>query len=176
LSLVPAGAATSAQIKSFARDIHRVEYHNVVEDFARRTRENLRQLHMLQTRGVQVYEVTALVNSMLGLLVFPQQKYVDSIPATPLEELIREGWPTPQVIGDHPQVSNLRQLIRYLRNAISHFNVQFATDAGGQISGLTVWNVDRFGRVTWKAKLSVHDLEDIAHRFIALILRESPSR
>ncbi|MBT0963971.1 HEPN family nuclease [Denitromonas iodatirespirans] len=120
-----------------------------------------------------MYEVTALVNSMLGLLVFPQQRYINSIPETPIEELARQGWPVPKVVGNFRQVPNLRQLVRHLRNAISHFNVEFFADDSGQIAGLTVWNVDpRSDRTTWKARLSVSDLDAIAHRFIALILRE----
>ena len=150
-----------------------MEYQNLIEDFARRTRDNLRYLNARKASGSEVYEVTALINSMLGLLVFPQQRYVDSIPETPIEELHNQGWPIPSVIGELPQVPNLRQLIRYLRNAISHFNVEFLADGSGQIAGLIVWNIDpRSHRTTWKAKLSVSDLDAIAHRFIALILRE----
>jgi hypothetical protein len=153
-----------------------MEYQNLIEDFARRTRDNLRHLQALKSSGAEVYEVTALVNSMLGLLVFPQQRYVNSIPETPIEELSRQGWPIPSVVGNFPQVRNLRQLVRHLRNAISHFNVKFCADGAGQIAGLVVWNVDpRSGRTTWKARLSVSDLDAIAHRFIALILREQQS-
>lgn len=119
----------------------------------------------------EVYEVTALINSMLGLLVFPQQRFIETIPETPLEELSRQGWPIPLVVGDYPQVPNLRQLVRYLRNAISHFNIEFFTDDTGHIAGLYVWNIDK-KVTTWKAKLSVSDLDAIAHRFIALILKE----
>lgn len=150
-----------------------MEYQHLIEDFARRTRDNLQRLNALKTSGIEVYEVTALVNSMLGLLVFPQQRYVDSIPETPIDELASQGWPIPSVVGNFPQVSNLRQLVRHLRNAISHFNVEFFADGSGQIAGLIVWNVDpRSNRTTWKARLSVSDLDAIAHRFIALILRE----
>lgn len=152
-----------------------MEYQHLIEDFARRTRDNLQRLNALKASGIEVYEVTALVNSMLGLLVFPQQRYVDSIPETPIDELANQGWPIPTVVGEFPQVSNLRQLVRHLRNAISHFNVEFFTDGSGQIAGLIVWNVDpRSTRTTWKARLSVSDLDAIAHRFIALILREPP--
>lgn len=152
-----------------------MEYQHLIEDFARRTRDNLRCLNSLKASGGEVYEVTALVNSMLGLLVFPQQRYVDSIPETPIDELANQGWPIPSVVGDFSQVPNLRQLVRHLRNAISHFNVEFFADGSGQIAGLIVWNVDpRSNRTTWRARLSVSDLDAIAHRFIALILREPP--
>ena len=68
--------------------------------------------------------------------------------------------------------SNLPQLIRYLRNAISHFNIEFLADGAGRLSGLRVWNVDQKRRTTRTAELSESDLDEIAHRFISLILRE----
>ena len=78
---------------------------------------------------------------MLGLLVFPQQEYVDSIPRTPLEELRRDGWPIPRVIGQFQQVTDLNQLIRYLRNAVAHFNIEFVGDGESNIKILRVWNM-----------------------------------
>src|SRR5687768_3805915 len=138
--------------------LYGVEYQTLIEDFARRTRENLRHIRQAQASGVDVYEVTALVNSMLGLLVFPQQRYVDSIPEISIEALSQQGWPIPRVVGDFPQVPNLRQLIRHLRNAISHFNISFMADGSGTLSGLIVWNVHpKSSKTTWKAELTVHD-------------------
>jgi hypothetical protein len=152
-----------------------MDYHSLVEDFARRTRSNLEALQSLRRSGVEVYEVTALVNSMLGLLVFPQQSYVDCLPEVLLEELASEGWPIPQVQGGYPQVANLRELVRYLRNAVSHFNVEFYSDNAGQLAGLTMWNTaPRSKKVTWKVRLTVNELEGIAMRFVALLLNESP--
>ncbi len=62
-------------------------YEEVVSDFAKRTKANLEALEGLKAEGKQVFELTQLVNSTLGLLVFPQQEYVDSIPCTSLSEL-----------------------------------------------------------------------------------------
>ena len=78
-------------------------YEELVSDFATRTRENLSVIRALQHQGQKVYEVTALMNSMLGLLVFPQQSYVQAIPETPLSELQAEGWPVPRVRGSFRQ-------------------------------------------------------------------------
>jgi hypothetical protein len=66
-------------------------YAEVVRDFARRTKANLAAIERLCANGEEVYEVTQLVNSMLGLLVLPQQEFVDRIPETPLEQLRRDG-------------------------------------------------------------------------------------
>lgn len=87
-----------------------MEYQNVVKDFARRTRQNLDLLRNIQKQHpeLEIYEVTQLVNSMLGLLVFPQQQYIRDVPAIPLDELACQGWPIPKVRGSYPQVSDLQ--------------------------------------------------------------------
>ena len=154
-----------------------MEYQNVVKDFAMRTRENLEIIRRLQRENpdYEVYEVTQLINSMLGLLIFPQQRYVNGIPQTPLAELAEQGWPAPKTRGKFQQVQDLRQLIRYLRNAIAHFNIEFLSDKNQQINGLRVWNTftprNEPAVKTWEAELSLADIENITDKFIELILQ-----
>ena len=152
-----------------------MNYHDIVKDFAKRTKKNLDLMRRLQQENpeLEIYEVTQLMNSLLGLLVFPQQRYIKNIPHTPLDYLAAEGWPIPQVVGQFPQVKDLNQLIRYLRNAVAHFNIEFLADGQGQISGLRVWNQWR-GKITWRAELSLAEIEELVNRFFALILDETP--
>jgi len=152
-------------------------YEDLVADFAKRTRANLETLRGIQIKNdpkLRVFEVTQLINSMLGLLVFPQQRYVDQIPEIPLAELVSKGWPIPSVVGNYPNPENLQKLVRLLRNAISHFNIEFLSASGGEITGLRVWNTEPRPphAITWKAELSVEDLEKITNKFIALLLKE----
>ena len=123
---------------------------------------------------------------MLGLLVFPQQEYIESIPRTSLAELARAGWPIPAVRGSFAQADDLNQLIRYLRNAIAHFNIRIVGDGQSNIAVIRVWNMtpvkDRDGKVqrdsegqirerkNWEAELGVDELRGIAVRFIDLLL------
>lgn len=144
-------------------------YAELVADFAKRTRVNLDAIRELRGAGQDVYEVTALINSMLGLLVFPQQNYVNSIPETPLADLRAAGWPLPRTRGGFPEVQSLRGLIRYLRNAITHCNLEFQSGGNGEISGLVVWNMDR-GKRTWEAELDIEDLDGIAARFSEMLI------
>jgi hypothetical protein len=153
-----------------------VEYHNLVRDFAARTRVNLDAMRNLRDsqEDIVVYEVTQLINSMLGLLIFPEQRYFHNIPETPLSELADQGWPIPKIVGDYPQVEDLRKLVRYLRNAISHCNVKFVSDEAGQIIGLQIWNVPTNRKEpNWKAELSLTDIEKITNKFIQLLLAEN---
>jgi hypothetical protein len=149
-------------------------YEDVVRDFAECTRANLRAIDQLYAEGKKVYEITQLVNSTLGLLVFPQQEYVDQIPHTPLEELEQNGWPIPRVTGGFQQVSDLNQLVRYLRHAIAHFNIEFIGDGQGKIGGLRVWNNDPGnGKRIWEAELSVDDFRKFLNRFADLLQEKS---
>lgn len=148
-----------------------MDYENLVSDFAQRTKANLELVDREARRGKPgtAFEVTQLVNSMLGLLVFPQQRWFDRIPKTPMSELIDAGWPSITVYGEVPG-NDLRGLSRYLRNGITHFNIRFLTDDSGQISGLAIWNIPRNGiRRNWEANLSVVSLRFIALEFIRLL-------
>jgi hypothetical protein len=96
---------------------------------------------------------------------------MDKIPKTPLHQLATDGWPIPKVTGGFPQVDDLNQLIRYLRNAIAHFNIEFIGDGTNEIRVLRVWNTRNRTR-TWEAELGVDDLRKLAHRFVEMLMRD----
>lgn len=150
-----------------------MNYQDLVKDFANRTNHNLEVIKDCKHKGIEVYEVTQLINSMLGLLIFPKENYIKSIPKKTTEELKSEGWVIPEVVGNFPQVQDLQQLIRYLRNAIAHCNLNFLDDGFNHITGIEVWNVPLNAKVeNWKARLSIVELESITERFLDLILVE----
>ena len=64
---------------------------DVVRDFGERTKRNLCVIEHLREQGCEVYETTQLINSMLGLLVFPREEYLSRIPKTTFTELVRAG-------------------------------------------------------------------------------------
>lgn len=152
-----------------------MDYQYLVRDFAQRTRHNLEFVRQAHRRDpTSVYEVTQLINSMLGLLVFPRERYVDSIPDKTLAELMADGWPIPKVVDGFSQVPNLNQLFRVLRNSISHCNIEFISDSRTlELKGLTVWNTHpRNGNTTWKATLTLEQLEELTDRFLDMLLNE----
>jgi hypothetical protein len=156
-----------------------MDYQNVIRDFAERTRTNLELVedHVKRAPGT-AFEFTQLVNSMLGLLVFPTERYHSRIPPTPLSDLRESGWPVPVASENLPDPPDLRSFVRYLRNAIAHFNIKFEADGRGQLTGLTVWN-RRGGRSagkTWQATFTAEQLREITHRFIELLLDDESDR
>jgi len=149
-------------------------YEEVISDFAQRTKKNLEVIEQLHKDGKEAYETTQLVNSCLGLLVFPRERFIDRIPEIPMEQLIEDGWPEPKVLGEFEQVANLKELIRYLRHAIAHFNIQFIGDSENQIRRLRVWNINpKSGKKTWQSELSVDDLKKISKKFSGMLINSN---
>ena len=75
-------------------------------------------------------DATLLINCLLGLLVIPHEALHDKIPKAPLASLSEWGI-SPSSIKTfgkcdqgHEHEPDLRQLIRRMRNAVSHFKVQ----------------------------------------------------
>ena len=143
---------------------------DILLDFARRTKMNLEYIEekVKSEPNNELFEVTQLVNSLLGLLVFPFEKYRRKIPDKSLKQLEEMGWIAPRIIGSFPQVPNLHTLIRYLRNAVSHFNIKFVADKNNVIDGVHVWN-EYEKKTTWKAEMKIHELRNNVYKFIEII-------
>jgi hypothetical protein len=65
------------------------------DEFISRTEKNLRAVEKLSQDGESVYEVTQLINSLLGLLVYPRERFFETIPEITWETMIKQGWPLP---------------------------------------------------------------------------------
>jgi hypothetical protein len=154
-----------------------MEYQDVIRDFALRTKKNLEYIETKASEdnsNPEVYEVTQLINSLLGLIVFPREEYMSRLPQTPLSDLVDQGWAVPRIVGDYPQVKTLRELIDYIRHAISHFNIEFIPNSERKITGIILWNREyrggKPGEIIWKAELNIEELRKLAFKFIDLIL------
>ena len=153
-----------------------------MQDFARRTLHNLEFIEKNAASG-EVFEATQLINSLLGLLVFPQQEFYDQIPDSPLAELEKQGWPRIHASGQLPELpadaNTLNGLLRYLRNSIAHFNIAFLADENNQLHGIRVWNHENGRRTNpknWEAEISLEELRSLIRKFAGLILRMPPKK
>lgn len=162
-----------------------MKYDNVIYDFINRTRANLRLVEEPAAREPQsddgsliegddkeakAFEVTQLVNSLLGLVVFPQQHYRDQIPKEPLSKLEAMGWPKPLVKGTFPDdLNNLADLMRCVRNSIAHFNIEFTSSDNQTIDGIRIWN-SRSQVENWSVFLQIEELKVLVNKFVDLSL------
>ncbi|MDQ9169005.1 HEPN family nuclease [Oxalobacteraceae bacterium R-40] len=149
-----------------------MEYSDLVKDFAVRTQSNLNTLQNLQEAHpeIAVFEVTQLVNSLLGLLIFPREKYMERIPRTSLQELEKAGWNIPVTSEGYKKPKDLRHLVCLMRNAVAHCNLEFIAKASSDIEGIKLWNTtmrsprDR----TWEGEISLSELRCFVEKFVAM--------
>jgi len=125
--------------------------------FMKRTLKNLENYH-------GSYEATQLLNSLLGLLIVPNESLDSSIPATPLDELSANEWGTVSTwitqpikcdLG-HTHTLTLRQFVRKLRNAVAHFNIKPYPETG-EVEGFEFDNNPR--KPSFKAKIPATELD-----------------
>ena len=132
------------------------------DEFIARTQKNLRAIECLKEKGGEVYEVTQLLNSMLGLLIFPKEKLYKKIQPKNWDMMVKEGWPLPS--GDNAKVSDLEELIRKMRNAVAHINIELVND-GNEIIGIRFSSYHRKGQ-NWTGVYDIASLRKFVDMFL----------
>jgi hypothetical protein len=96
--------------------------------FSERTQKNLRYIEQAFEGGEDVHVVTQVVNSLVGLVVFPWERlFLEHIRDVQLADLEQKGWPAWQyVVGG---CTTLGELARFLRNGTSHSHIEFSSDS-----------------------------------------------
>ena len=139
-------------------------------EFARRTRQNLEFIQRAYDKGEDVHPVTQLTVSLLGLVVFLKEKnFVNHIKKRTLEELTKDGWPKWQESKDN--CPNLGELVRRLRNAVTHDHITFSSDsrcAAEVVISVEDW---KWGDQSpyWQAEIKAIDLRTFCFRFLDLV-------
>lgn len=97
-------------------------YKDFVKDFALRTYDNFCIIENQHREGNdKAYEVTQLINSFIGLLIFPQQKYYKELKCQPFpNEIIQQKFEDAIKESQYTDEISFHNLIRHLRNSIAH--------------------------------------------------------
>lgn len=111
-----------------------------------------------------MHVVTQIVTSTLGLIVFPWERMADlKIRGTSIATLEELGWPK---WAETKPSKGMGQLIRNLRNALAHGNVQFSSDYREAASVIVSF---RSENGDWQATILAHDLKSFCLKFIDFI-------
>jgi len=136
-----------------------------VFDVMRRTMVNLKYIEDGKTEDGP-YEVTQLVNSFLGALAHPWEKFRQNLKLLSIAEAEDEGWP--HIVKGSPNdqdPENLGELIRLIRNGLAHGNIEFLPDENNEIRAVRIWNL-RNGQRTWCTELTVANMRTFLKCFV----------
>jgi len=142
-----------------------MNYEKLERDFAQRTRRNLDFIE--ERRGdseAGVYEVTQLVNSILGILVLARER----LHRSRLQRMSLDGWPVPERLGGE-RLETVWDLVKFMRNAVAHLNVTFLEDEGHQISGVTLWDYNEDDVEEHRARFHLEELDAVCRKLLDLL-------
>jgi hypothetical protein len=137
-----------------------------LRDVMRRTINNLEFVEQSATT-TGPFEVTQLINSFIGALAHPWEQLKAELNDMPLSDAA--GWPTiRKELPSDADPDSIGELVRLLRNAIAHGNMEFMPGKQGDIKALRIWNKNKSGRRTWGTILTVTNMRLFLLRFVAL--------
>lgn len=153
------------------------EYKVFVKDFVERTLHNLEFLEKKHKSGqYEVYEFTQLVNSLLGLLVIPQQlkgsqidnKFIDNQILKKLQGAITKD--EYALVG--PPHDSFEQILYHMRNAIAHGKLKMGA-IDGDISTIEFKDRNKRTKQLFIIRLDIDLLrefvEDFAYKLLKII-------
>ncbi len=139
-------------------------------EFAARTLKNLQALEAAHERGESVHLVTQMVNSLLGLIVFPLEKrFVRFLLKQQLDDLVARGWPSWAFSLDRSDT--LGDLVYHLRNAVAHGRITFSSDSRNP-SEVALEVADarpKTQEIYWRASIGATDLRHFCVRYAKLL-------
>ncbi|RMH35777.1 MAG: hypothetical protein D6690_08185 [Nitrospirae bacterium] len=141
---------------------------NTTKGFAERVPKNLQFIIDQRREGADVHEVTQLVMSLLGLIVFPYEVgALQKIKNKDLGKLTNQGWPQWENLQDERNdTKTLGDLTRHLRNAVSHRRLQFSSDdrALNEVE-IEFWDGPSKNKTNWRAKIKGDNLKKFCDKF-----------
>lgn len=111
-----------------------MQYLDVIRDFAQRT-QNICKTY------TGPYETTNLINSSLGLFVFPEQTFFNNLSNEMISPELFEQLKS-CCTSSYNETLDLRSLCRHIRNGIAHFHLKFNANNHGEIEGITINDTD----------------------------------
>lgn len=141
------------------------EYKEFVKDFAFRTKKNLKYIESKKNIGCDsVFEFTQLVNSLLGLLVIPQERECDRICNNFVSQKTCEGLKACIERNDYNNECDFTNILRHMRNAIAHGQVEIGA-TNGEISSILFIDKNHNNCRQFHIRLTCSQLRDFIEEF-----------
>ncbi|MDR1814920.1 MAG: hypothetical protein LBR18_08775 [Tannerella sp.] len=120
--------------------------------------------------------ITLLINCMLGLLVFPKEKYLDTIPDVSFTVWGIGKDHVSKCLSDGNESEESKDFVRHLRNAVCHgnFRIQSAGN-GNDITDIDFHDYPRGNpqnQENFSARIPVGELKAFLLKFAEAILQE----
>ena len=104
---------------------------SIVADFARRTIANLKVIEKQKIKKQDKFEITQLINSLMGIAIFPKEHELACFSSDKLscDKLKKLGLTNAMRNLAKEEKSSLRQVVEHLRHATAHFCIDLKAES-----------------------------------------------
>ena len=134
-------------------------------EFIQRTKSIIEQYDNFQIPGKSKFEVTLLLNCLVGLIILPQQHWFNSLP----KELIsKKVWGISELhisfikIGE---TKNVKAIATHIRNSISHCKFKVFGNSKKQINRIKFLDFNLQGVKTFEATIPLSCFKVFVNKF-----------
>ena len=150
-------------------------------DFIERTMKIIKQYEDFVENNKNIqdeekFEVTLLINCLLGLLVLPKQKHIHNIPQIPVSQLA-EKWDFREEFIERwgnvqENMRDLPYIVLRMRNSVAHMNITIL--GNGETIEFIEFNDDKYSNNIFKAKIPVKNLKTFVKNLAKSIIGRYP--
>ena len=147
-------------------------YINQEYDFISRTKIIIEQYEKAKIPKNEKFEVTLLLNCLVGLLILPQQNWYDSLPTSIVSE---EEWG----IGEQDisfmkqgETKNVKDIARHLRNSVSHYHFKAFKNEINDIEYIKFEDFNKQDSKTFDANISVNGVKQFTAKLTDIFISE----
>lgn len=133
-------------------------------DFVERTKRIIEQYDSLTIPEKDKFEVTLLLNCLVGLLILPQQNWYDNLPSEIISQ--KEWGITPEHISfiKRGETKNIKDISRHLRNSVAHYRFKAFDNSSNKISRIKFEDFEQSGNKTFEALIPLANLRQFTNR------------
>lgn len=146
-------------------------YNEFHRDFALRTKANLEHIQAAWDAGEEnVYNVTQLINSCLGMIVFIKE--AEYLPQGSIEDFC-EDIHIVTLLDEENSNNSFRQFVRRFRNAISHCRIE-AYGTREDIEGFELHDGPNSRNTNWHVQMDTASIKALALSLVDYVVNNAP--
>ncbi len=147
-------------------------YNNQEFDFITRTLKIIDQYEEFKIKDGEKFEVTLLLNCLIGLLILPQQIWYERMPLNLISE---SEW---GIIDSHilfmqeNEIRSIKNITRHFRNSISHYKFKVFSNSSNEINDIKFQDFNPNGIKTFDAIIPIENFKVFVLKFSENCLKE----
>lgn len=148
-------------------------YTNQEFDFISRTKKIIEQYNDIKLPENEKFEITLLINCLVGLLILPQQNWFDMLPSGYVISQKEWGINKKHIhVIKNGEMMDVKNIARHLRNSIAHYRFKAFENKSTEISSVSFKDYDQQGNITFDATIPIPSIRQFTKKLTDTLLTQ----